>query len=356
MKTISLCMIVKNEENTLDTCLKSVKDLVDEIIIVDTGSTDKTKQVAQKYTNKIYDFKWVDDFSKARNYSFSKATKDYIMWLDADDYLPEEEKPKFKKLKNSLDGQVDMYTMIYIYSKDSNGNPKYVQRKARLLKRENNYQWESPIHEYINLKGKIVQTDITIVHNKTHINDPKRNMRIFQKMIKEGHKFTTRDHYCYANELYYSKNYPEAIKQFESFINKHIDNYKFNKFYLYLAIQALADCYKITNQPKKEIDTLFLILKNQLPTRMILYKIGTHFQRQKQYNIAIYWLELALNTKDESNNPKYEKYLCYIDLGVCYYYLKNYQQAYDNNEQAGQLIPNDKTYINNKKIYQQFLK
>ena len=99
MKTISLCMIVKDEEKVLDTCLNSIHDLVDEIIIVDTGSTDKTKEIAQKYTDKIYDFKWVDDFAKARNYSFSKATKDYIMWLDADDYLPEEEKPKFKKLK-----------------------------------------------------------------------------------------------------------------------------------------------------------------------------------------------------------------------------------------------------------------
>ena len=89
MKTISLCMIVKDEEAVLDKCLKSVHDLVDEIIIVDTGSTDKTKEIAKKYTDKIYDFKWVDDFAKARNYSFSKATKDYIFWLDADDYMPE---------------------------------------------------------------------------------------------------------------------------------------------------------------------------------------------------------------------------------------------------------------------------
>ena len=84
-------MIVKNENLVLENCLNSVKDLVDEIIIVDTGSTDNTKEIAKKYTDKIYDFKWVDDFSKARNYSFSKATKDYILWLDADDYLAEKE-------------------------------------------------------------------------------------------------------------------------------------------------------------------------------------------------------------------------------------------------------------------------
>ena len=221
MKTISLCMIVKNEEKTLDTCLNSIKNLVDEIIIVDTGSTDKTKEIAKKYTNKIYDFKWVDDFSKARNFSFSKATKDYIMWLDADDYLPKEEHNKFKKLKESLDGTVDMYTMIYIYSRDSNGKPTYIQRNYRLLKRANKYKWESPIHEFIQPTGKIVQTDITIIHNKITINEPDRNIRIFEQMVKNGHKFSLREEYCYASELHHMKRYSEAVDKFEQFVKKN---------------------------------------------------------------------------------------------------------------------------------------
>ena len=87
MITLSLCMIVKDEEKNLNNCLSSCSSLFDEIIIVDTGSTDRTKEIAKKYTNNIYDFKWCDDFSKARNYSFSKATKEYIMWLDADDII-----------------------------------------------------------------------------------------------------------------------------------------------------------------------------------------------------------------------------------------------------------------------------
>lgn len=87
-------MIVRNEEEVIERCLKSICDLVDEIIIVDTGSTDKTKQIVSKYTDKIYDFEWVNDFAKARNYSFSKATKDYILWLDADDVILEEDRKK----------------------------------------------------------------------------------------------------------------------------------------------------------------------------------------------------------------------------------------------------------------------
>ena len=91
MVEISLCMIVKNEEDVIGRCLECVKEVVDEIIIVDTGSTDSTVEIAKEYTNKIYNFEWVDDFAKARNYSFSKATKDYIMWLDADDIILEKD-------------------------------------------------------------------------------------------------------------------------------------------------------------------------------------------------------------------------------------------------------------------------
>ena len=87
MISLSLCMIVKDEEEVIRRCLDSVINIVDEIIIVDTGSTDKTKEIAKEYTRKVYDFKWIDDFSEARNFSFSKASKEYILWMDADEYF-----------------------------------------------------------------------------------------------------------------------------------------------------------------------------------------------------------------------------------------------------------------------------
>ena len=85
MVTISVCMIVKNEEKVLERCLDSLKGLWEELIIVDTGSTDSTKTIAKKYTDKVYDFSWTGNFSDARNYSFSKAGCDYIYCADADE-------------------------------------------------------------------------------------------------------------------------------------------------------------------------------------------------------------------------------------------------------------------------------
>lgn len=95
-------MIVKNEEETLARCLNSVYDLVDEIIIVDTGSSDRTVEIAARFTEKIYRYPWNDDFAAARNESFSKASMDYCMWLDADDILEPAEREKFLLLKQSL--------------------------------------------------------------------------------------------------------------------------------------------------------------------------------------------------------------------------------------------------------------
>ena len=84
---LSLCMIVKNEQEDLPKCLEAVKKFVDEIIIMDTGSTDKTKEVAKKFTKNVFDFKWKNDFAAARNESLKHATGDWILCLDADEVI-----------------------------------------------------------------------------------------------------------------------------------------------------------------------------------------------------------------------------------------------------------------------------
>lgn len=88
----------KNEEEVLERCLNSLKGLMDEIIIVDTGSTDRTKEIAARYTDKIYDFSWCDDFAAARNFSFSKATQEYIYAPDADEVLDDTNRRRFMML------------------------------------------------------------------------------------------------------------------------------------------------------------------------------------------------------------------------------------------------------------------
>ncbi len=166
MPTVSLCMIVKNEEMHLARCLESVAELVDEIIIVDTGSTDRTVELAFRYTSKVYSHPWKDDFSDARNYSFSKASMDYCMWMDADDILEESDKDKFVQLKRSLSSDIDIVMMRYHTSFDEAGKPSFSYFRERWIRNCAEYRWVGEVHEVIPPKGKMIYSDVAICHKK----------------------------------------------------------------------------------------------------------------------------------------------------------------------------------------------
>ena len=113
MISIGLCMIVKNEEAVLRRILTPMSKLVDKIYICDTGSVDKTKEIAREFTDEVYDFLWKDDFSAARNFITEKADTDYWMWLDADDVITPENQEKLLRLKESMDSDTDVVMMDY---------------------------------------------------------------------------------------------------------------------------------------------------------------------------------------------------------------------------------------------------
>ena len=201
MITISLCMIVKNEEAILARCLNSVADLVEEIIIVDTGSTDRTKEIAAKYTDKIYDFEWIDDFSAARNFSFSKATQEYIYTADADEVINEENREKFRILKENILPEIELVQMKYgnqlsfgtVYNFDEEYRPK-------LFKRLREFVWEEAIHETIRTFPVVYDSDIVITHLPTSPHGG-RDLKNFRRQISEGKRLSKRLSNMYAREL-----------------------------------------------------------------------------------------------------------------------------------------------------------
>ncbi len=131
-----------------------MKNIADEIIIVDTGSTDRTKKIVRGYTDNIFDYEWIDDFAAARNYSFSLATMDYILWLDADDQLLEQDRQKLMEIKASLEPSVDSVSMLYHVALDLHGHPAASCRRNRLVKRINNYKWYGAVHEYLFFRSR----------------------------------------------------------------------------------------------------------------------------------------------------------------------------------------------------------
>lgn len=353
MISISLCMIVKNEEGVLERCLNSVKDIVDEIIIVDTGSTDITKEIASKFTDKIFDFKWEDNFAKARNFSFSKATKEYILWLDADDVILASDRKKFIELKSILDkNSTDVVMMKYNLSYDENGSPTFSYNRERLIKNCNNCVWEGRVHEVIVPFGNVIYSDVAISHKKEKSEYSKRNLNIFRKMIQEGIMLNTREMFYYARELYYHEMYNEAILEFDKFFAR-------DDVWIENAISACIDlynCYLEINDNKSAIQALFKSFEYDIPRANICCNIANFFFNKNDYNTAIFWYETATRLKPNINGGGFEQldcydYIPYLGLCICYDKLNNYEMAYKYNEMVGKIRPNDEKYKYNKAYF-----
>lgn len=354
MVEVSLCMIVKNEEDVLGRCLESVKGLVEEIIIVDTGSTDQTKSIARQYTEKIYDFAWCDDFSAARNESFAKATKDYIIWLDADDLLLQEDAAAFLNLKQTLDPAIDLVMMKYNVAFDPFGRPTFSYYRERLMRRDRGYRWLGAVHEVIPPAGKIIYSQVAVTHRKEHPTDPDRNLRIFEKMLEQKKPLDARQQYYYARELYYHERYEEAVKKFEQFLNS-CDGWVENKIN---ACLDLAECLKKMQQEEDILPTLMRSFLFDEPRAEICCAIGAQFMEQERWKQAIFWYQLAANCKQNSLSggflqPDCYDFIPYMQLCVCFDRLGDKERSREYHEMAKSIKPQDAAVLYNEQYFYQ---
>lgn len=352
MSDISLCMIVKNEEKVLSRCLESVKDAVDEIIIVDTGSTDKTKKIALDYTEKVYDFEWIDDFSAARNYSFSKATKDYILWLDADDIITAENSAKLIELKENLNN-TDAVMMKYNTAFDEDGKPTFSFYRERLIKRTAPHSWKGKVHEVIVYSGTTIYSDIAVDHKSVKKIYSTRNLDIYEKHLSSEEKLNSRDKFYFGRELYYHKKYNRAIEILTDFLEDSTGWIE-NKIE---ACRILSYCCSETENTDKALRVLFSSFIYDLPRAEICCDIGNLFMKSENYSNAIYWFETALNMSPKQDNGSFIDldaygYLPCIQLCVCYDKLKNHTKAEKYNNEAGKFRPNSPSYLQNLKYFE----
>lgn len=149
---ISVCIIAKNEEKHIENCLAAIRShatdaAILEIVVVDTGSTDRTKEIAAKYADKILDFTWVNDFSAARNFSLAQASHDYVLILDCDEIMVSVDwKDIFHSIEQHKDG-VGLIARNNHYTSNQT-DTVYQDRVERLFNRTF-YHYESPIHEQV---------------------------------------------------------------------------------------------------------------------------------------------------------------------------------------------------------------
>jgi glycosyltransferase involved in cell wall biosynthesis/Flp pilus assembly protein TadD len=184
---VSLCLIVKNEEANLPGCLGSAADLVDEVVVIDTGSQDATKEIAARYGARLFDFPWCDSFSAARNESLRHATGDWIFWLDADDRIDEDNRAKLRTLFAELGNENAAYAMKCLCLPDAATGTSTVVDHIRLFRNRPDVRWTYRVHEQIlpgvrKAGGEVRWSDVVIRH--TGYQDPALRRRKLERDLR----------------------------------------------------------------------------------------------------------------------------------------------------------------------------
>ena len=286
MITITLCMIVKNEEAFLARCLDSLEGLMDEIVIVDTGSTDRTKEIAAKYTDKVFDYKWIDDFSDARNYSFSKSSMDYIYVADADEVLDDANRQEFMNLKQCMDERIEIVQMKYKNDiADNNVQNSVLEYSPKLFKRLREFSWIDPIHETIRTTPVIYDSDIEILHMPESFHS-KRDFSIFIRAFEKDGCFSPKLRSMYAKELLKTgdeSDFISAKEIFQIIFENDTDETARKE-----AACVLARCYRLE---ENQNEFFKIALKDMIttPCAEICYELGCYFESCNDYAEASLW-------------------------------------------------------------------
>lgn len=347
-------MIVRNEEENLGRCLQSVRDAVDEIIIVDTGSVDKTKEIARAFTAHVHDFEWCDDFSAARNAAFSYATKPFMMWMDADDMMENDAREKLCALKMRLDEHVDAVMMPYHCGIGADGKPSLVFERERIVRRGAGFFFSGAVHEAIALRGQVLHEPIPICHMGRHAQQSgRRNLAIYEKRMAEGQAMTPRDQYYYARELMACGETVRAEQAFALFLQ--MNGWTPNVIDAHM---QRGECLRRLKRPEEAKSEFLAALSFGVPPAEALCALGDCMLEEGKTEAAAFWYRAALalevpNAGMGFVNPQAYRYLPAIQLCVCLDRLGDARGAEEMNELALRYKPDDPSGLQNRVYFEQ---
>ena len=252
MKPFTICIIAKNEESNIERCLRSVQDFDCEILVVDTGSTDRTKEIAKQYAAKVLDFEWINDFSAARNFSLSHASYDWVLILDCDEWVQSAEPERFMELARMYPSYVGRLTRKNLTYMDSE-KQVYTDMVERFFSKRY-YHYEGTIHEQVTPLSprELIAFDIplTVLHSgyvgtKEELEEKRiRNMTLLQKELEQNPD----DPYLYfqiGQEYYCEDDYENAAAYYGKVLTYDLPP---NMEYLRMTVQAYGNCLLYLDQ------------------------------------------------------------------------------------------------------------
>ncbi len=337
--TLALCMIVKNEEAFLDQCLESVKGIVDEIVIVDTGSTDRTVEIAEKHHAKIYHHAWQNSFSEARNYALQFVTSEWVLQLDADEVLEREDAALLKKTLAVSDNFTSICVPILNYLPDGVVSKFYYRR---FYKKEFAH-YEGRVHNQIVVSGEAVIKEIRLYHFGYDLSPEKmaakhkRTLGLILKQLEDE-----------PNSIFYRFNlvrtlrnmgdYDQAIK--EGLAALALPNVQDRVGYYLMLINDTSQSMLLSNRPSEALELCKLALEKDPLNIDILFGMGGSYVALENYEQAIDYYKKWVQAKKQTNGMPVDVAisidtwsmdgLVYENMGRCYRFLKDYDNAIKN--------------------------
>ncbi len=326
--TLSACMIVKNEEKFLPQCLQSIKDAVDEIVIVDTGSTDKTVEIAQSFGARVYYHPWKNSFSEARNHSLNYATRDWILQIDADEALEQADISLLHKLIT-----VDSYNAIFvaIYSDLPGGRSKHYYTRVF---RRGKAHFEGIVHNQLIFEGKAFQSEIRFYHYGYNLSESemRRKYKRTGDLLRQQLAENPNNIFVIANLIRNYRNeynFEKVIELGEKGLNISLSQTDFNsqsqrqRIYLDLAYALLN-----TDQIDRAEEICKEAIKENPDSLDILFVLGEILLKKEAFADALQYFKKYLIAKDKENKKPifnlsivdayYYECKAYDNIGVCY--------------------------------------
>ena len=302
--TLTLCMIVKNEAENLPNCLESVRDIMDQIVIVDTGSEDATVEVAKSFGAEVYHFDWCEDFSAARNVSLDHAQEDYIIWLDGDDVLSPDQAKRLLELKLHLPKEKNRAYYLKIYN-EMGGTADFEASQLRVFPNLPHLRFRRRVHEQIifaiNEAGiETSNVDIRINHlgygQGAQEKKYERNRPLLMKELEDN----PQDHeilYFLCRNYYLNGEYEQASEWGEKALTEVQKQGKSNWYYHIKS--KVAQVYLKTGAEDKALGLLKELLNENKDDPVSHFSYGQALIVTKKYEEAEEHLKYFLKNKDD---------------------------------------------------------
>lgn len=333
---LALVMIVRNEGDHLSACLNSAKDAVDEIIIVDTGSTDDTVSIARQYTQQVYSYQWRDDFAAARNFALSLTTCEWVLSLDADEVLS-----KTSSLRSLITNSAYTAFHLPLHALKNEDNVLEYDRFMVLRLFRSYYRFHGSIHEFIKVDTPaeighaqlpvIIHTPVQALERHHRRN---RNIRLLKHALKKNSADPCL-HYYLGTEWLGLGRIDTSIGLFRQALSQLPSQ---QEAFRTATIRHLIHCYKNTGRLDEGLCLCLEESQNYSEYCDLFFDGGVLFELKEEYGIALKWFQAAVQLPEPPlsffHTDGTNSYLAYYHLGFCAEKLGLYKEAQHYYEQA----------------------